>query len=113
MPHNTDTVRSIETTLKLHAEDVIAEILVATHEHPLDLVVDHAWMRISASYATKGTNRSSGTVDRLVADVTRSAYQIFLTAVHDRQPTTDAEGKLDEAGRSRVAHYCQMRVASI
>ena len=113
MPHNTDTVNSIETTLRLHADDVIAELLVASHEHPLDLIVDHAWIQTGASDATKVTSRSSGTVDRLVADVTRAAYQIFLNAVRDLQPTTDADGKLDEDGRSRVTHYCTMRVRSI
>ena len=113
MPHNTDTVRSIETTLQLHAAEVIGDLFVATHNFTLDQVVDHAWIQTANSDATKVTNRSSGTIDRLVADVTRAAYQIFLNAVRDLQPTTDADGKLDQQGRERVSHYCQMRVQSI
>ena len=113
MPDNTATVNSIETTLRLHAESVIADLLVATHNFTLDQVVDHAWMQTGASDAVKVTNRSSGTVDRLVADVTRAAYQIFLNAVRDLQPTTGADDRLNEKGRERVSHYCHMRVRSI
>jgi len=111
---NSQTVRQIESTLTQHAQDVIDELITASREFAFDTVVDHAQMSMNSNDAMRVLGRSSGTVDRLVADVARAAYQVFLEGVRSLTLTMDDDSRLlDDESRAKLDHHCRMRVASI
>jgi len=110
---NSQTVRQIESTLHAHAHEILDEIVAAAIEHPLALIVDHAMMQVRSNDGHRVLSRSSGTVDRLVGDVSRATYLLFLDAVHERQPEVDADGKVVETDRGRIERHVRLRLTSI